>query len=367
MPIAMPKLRPELEVIHGMDDIPLIFDPITGTYHRITRAGEVVLSYIDGTRTRSELMDLFVNHKPDGATAIRRQVGDFLASLEDSGLLEGASLPPQAQEVTKRVRRSRLMPRVVITRSLPVLLEPVARLLRVLPSWVPTGLFGAGAVVGFAFGFHTLFATTPNLMRIIGPPFLVAAALQLVLVLFHETAHALVAQVLRVPVRGMGVALLFYFMPVAYVDRTDAYRVKSKSGRVTLAMAGIMSDGWWCGVVGLVAFATDGFVQHTAAFLLGMQLIGLIINLNPLLPTDGFVALETLAGSVDARGRAFALLKCLLLRRPLPAHLAAMSQGSRVRHIVYGTISLLYTCFLAYGILRAIPLTVELARMAVGR
>lgn len=367
MPVSTPTLRKELEVIRGMDDIPLIYDPVTGSYHRITHAGEVVLSYLDGTRTRGELVEMFVAHNADRAEAVRAQIEGFLASLEAGGLLEGTTLPPKAQQTGKRVQTSRLMPRVVITRSLPVLLEPLARVLRKLPARLLVGFFLIGAVAGFGVGFHTLFTGVPNLMQIIGPPFIVAAALQLVFVLFHETAHALVAQVLKVPVRGLGVALLFYFMPVAYVDRTDAYRLKGKGGRVTLALAGIISDGWWCGVVGLVALNTQGFVHHTAAFLLGMQLVNLVINLNPLLPSDGFVALENAIGSVDARGRAFALLKCYLLRRPLPPYLASLSPGVRAAHMIYGAICVVYTCFLAYVALRTIPLTVDLARMAVGR
>jgi len=367
VPVSTPRLRQELEVIRGMDDIPLIFDPVTGNYYRITRAGEAVLSYLDGTRSRDELIELFTSHNADRAETIRRQIEGFLAGLEASGLLEGTMPPPQARQAGKRVKSSRLMPRVVITRSLPVVLEPLARVLRKIPARLLVGVAAAGAVAGFGFGFHTLFTGVPNLMHIIGPPFLVAAALQLLLVLFHEMSHALVAQVLNVPVRGLGVALLFYFMPVAYVDRTDAYRVRGKGGRITLALAGIMCDGWWCGIVGLVALNTHGFVQHTAAFLLAMQLIGLVINLNPLLPSDGFVALETAMGSIDVRGRAFTLLKCRVLRRPLPPYLASMSRGSRAAHMVYGAICIAYTCLLAYSAVRALPVMVDLARMAVGR
>jgi putative peptide zinc metalloprotease protein len=359
------KLRDELEVIRGMDDIPLIYDPVTGSYHRITPAGEMVLSLLDGTRTKHDVLKFFADHNPARAETVRRQVDVFLTGLESSGLLTGSQLPPRSPRMDQRVRTSRLMPRVVLTRSLPVILEPVARLLRLLPARLLVGVAALGAIVGFGVGFHTLFTGVPPLTQIVGPAFLVATVLQLVVVLLHEMAHALVAQVLKTPVRGLGVALLFYFMPVAYVDRTDAYRLRERSGRVTLAMAGIMSDGWWCGITGLVALSTTGFVQHVAAFLLGIQLVGLVINLNPLLPSDGYTALEVMTGSVDARGRSLGLLKHTILRRELPPHLATLPGRAKLAYAAYGAISIAYVCFLAFSVIRVTPTTVDLAIRAV--
>ena len=364
-----PKLREELEVIRGMDDIPLIFDPVTGHYHRITRAGEALLGYLDGTRTRSDLVTHFsrsTRADEARAEAFSQQLDTFLAGLERSGLLEGTDRPVQ-EGGDKRVRTSMLMPRIVLTRSLPTVLEPVARALHVLPARLLVLLSTLGAVAGYAFGFHTLFTGTHGTRELPGPAFLIATGVMLLIVLAHETAHALVAQCLHVPVRGLGVALLFYFMPVAYVDRTDAYRVRARSGRVVLAMAGVLSDGWFCGLVGLVAVHSTGMVQHTAVFVLGMHLFLLIVNLNPLMPSDGYTALEAAAGLTNVRGRAFALLRHAARRQALPAHLAHLGAGARRGHMAYALASIAYVCFLAYAMFHAIPLTVGLALSAVGR
>ena len=360
-----PKLREELEVIRGMDDIPLIFDPVTGNYHRITRASEVVLTYLDGTRTRDDLVDFFASHGRAGSEAFTRQLDSFLASLEKSGLLEG-SQPPE-RPGGNRVRTSMLMPRIVLTKSLPTVLEPVARLLRAAPARLLVSVAVLAALVGYATGFHTLFTATPSLQQLAGPAFLVATGVMLFLVLLHETAHALVAQMLRAPIRGLGVALLFYFMPVAYVDRTDAYRVRARSGRVVLALAGILSDGVFCGLTGVVATHSTGFVQHTATFVLGMQLLMLIVNLNPLMPSDGYTALEAASGRTNARGRAFALLRGILERQPLPPHLDNLTTRARAAYVVYGLFSVGYVCFLAFSMIRAVPVSIHLALSAVGR
>ncbi|WNM29192.1 hypothetical protein RKE30_01615 [Streptomyces sp. Li-HN-5-11] len=350
-----------------MDDIPLIFDPVTGNYHRITRAGEVVLTYLDGTRTRDDLVAFFSRDDGARAEALARQIDTFLAALDNSGLLEGSE-PPDTPQNGSRVRTSMLMPRIILTRSLlPRVLEPLAAALRAMPAKPLVLIAVLGALCGYAFGFHTLFTATPPPQNLAGPAFLLATGVMLLYVLLHETAHAVVAQTLGTPVRGLGVALLFYFMPVAYVDRTDAYRHRGRGGRVLLAMAGILSDGWFCALSGVVALNSAGLLRDTAALLLGMQLLMLIINLNPLMPSDGYTALEAAIGLTNARGRAFALLRHSLRRQELPAHLANLSKAARRVHMAYGLFSVAYVCLLAYAMLRAIPVTVDLALSAVGR
>lgn len=368
-----PKLREGLEVIRGMDDIPLIFDPVTGHYHRITRAGEALLGYLDGTRTRDDLVAHFSRSaRVDQvrAEAFSRQLDTFLAGLEHGGLLEGTERADQGTGTGpggKRFRTSMLMPRVVLTRSLPTVLEPVARVLRALPARLVVVLATLGAATGYAFGFHTLFTATPGLQDLAGPAFIIATGVMLLIVLAHESAHAIVAQYLKVPIRGLGVALLFYFMPVAYVDRTDAYRVRDRGGRVLLAMAGVLSDGWVCGLVGLAALNSSGLAQHTATYLLGMQMFLLVVNLNPLMPSDGYTALEAAAGLTNMRGRAFTLLRHAVRRQPLPEHLARFGTGARRWHMAYALASVAYGCFLAYAMFHTIPVTVDLALSMVGR
>ncbi|MCX4587919.1 hypothetical protein [Streptomyces sp. NBC_01481] len=361
-----PKLRDELEVIRGMDDIPLIFDPVTGNYHRITRAGEAVLTYLDGTRSRDDLVAFFSRADQVRAEALSRQIDTFLAALGSSGLLEGSELPDKPQG-GGRVRTSMLMPRIILTRSLPRVLEPLAAVLRAVPAKLLVLIVALGALAGYAFGFHTLFTAMPPPQDLAGPAFLLATGVMLLYVLMHETAHALVAQMLGTPVRGLGVALLFYFMPVAYVDRTDAYRFRGRGGRVVLAMAGILSDGWFCAVSGAVALNSAGLLRDTAVLLLGMQLLMLIINLNPLMPSDGYTALEAASGLTNARGRAFALLRHTARRQELPAHLANLSKAARRGHMAYGLFSVAYVCLLAYTMFHAVPVTVDLALSAVGR
>lgn len=340
-----PKIREDLEVIRGMNDVPLIFDPKSGVYHRVSRGGESLLQHLDGSRSLDDLV-LALSKDDASSVRIRQQLESFLQSLEESGLLVGSI---QAKPVNKdaRVRRSMFMPRIVVSRSLPSLLEFPARLFRNRLRGTILSVFLAVAVVGFICGFSVLFSYgLPNMAQV-GFPFLAAVVLQLILILFHETAHALVAQIFRTPVRGLGFALLFYFMPVAYVDRTDAYRLKEKSSRAAIALAGMVSDGIFTGVIALVALNSTGFIHHVSVILLALQFIGLLVNLNPLLPGDGYTALESVTGLIDVRGRSLAVLKCKVLRRPLPPYLANLSRSSIRGYFIYGLVCVLYVVILA--------------------
>lgn len=352
------RLRDGIEILRGMDDTPLIFDPLTGTYHRISRSAEALLAYFDGSRSTDDLVSLLARDDVDRTDQVRAQVSAFVDTLDRSGLLLGSQVP-DADRQHRRLQMSRIMPRVVVSRSLPQLLEPLARLVRALPRKSAFAVLTVMAVAGFALGAATLVGhdatVSPFALRdgFVGavPVFATALALQLVLVLVHEWAHALVAQVLRVPVRALGFAMLFYFMPVAYVDRTDAYRVRGRSGRLALALAGIMSDGILCGATALVAANTAGHVRQIALVMLAYQLLGLLFNVNPLLPTDGYVALEVSLGLVDLRGRAFALISCGLLRRPLPPYLTRLGRLSRIGYLAYGAFAAAYVVLAAVSFL----------------
>lgn len=348
------QLRQGIEILRGMDDTPLIYDPVTGTYHRISRSAEALLSYFDGSRSTDDLVSMLAHDDTGRADQVRVQVAAFVDTLDRSGLLVGSALPDDAGR-RSRLQMSRVMPRVVVTRALPRVLEPLARIVRALPQTLLAAVLAVVAVGGFAAGVSALVghdaSVSPFALRdgLVGaaPVFAAALVVQLLAVLVHECAHALVAQVLKVPVRALGFAMLFFFMPVAYVDRTDAYRVRSRGGRLALALAGIVSDGIICGATALVASNASGTVQQVALVLLAYQLLGLLFNVNPLLPTDGYVALEISLGLVDLRGRSFALVGALLRRRELPPYLARLGRAARTGYVVYAAFASAYVVLAA--------------------
>lgn len=360
MNAVSPKLREDLELISGMDDHPLIFDPTTGIYHRVSRSGQLLLTYLDGSHTVDELAALVAPKRsiPVDVSDSERQLQAFVTKLDISGLLVGSVQPaPGANQ--RRAKSSSLMPRVIVSRSLPKVLEPIARPLRRSPLGILAALAGLLSIAGFLFGASTLYSTPRPDLHELGAAFVIAVAAQLLIVLIHECAHALVAQINGVPVRGLGFALLFYVMPVAFVDRTDAYRLRGRRGRIAIALAGMTSDGLFCGATGIVALTSDGLVHRTAMVLLTFQMIGLFVNLNPLMPGDGYTAVEAASGLVDPRGRSFALLRHLVLRRPLPSYLINLPKRARVGYLTYGAAAAIYIGFVMFVVVSGVVAGVD--------
>jgi putative peptide zinc metalloprotease protein len=345
-----------------MDDVPMIFDPVTGHYHRISSAAELIIGRLDGSRSSEQIVaDLCMGDEAH-FDRLRRQLEPFLDSLRSSGLLEGSEVPNGAS-AGQRFKTSAMMPRFVLSRSLPTLLEPMARQLRRWPAGAIASLVALCAVVGFVTGGIVLSQHGLPSTRISLAAYLTAAIAQMLLIVVHECAHALVAQYLETPVRGFGVALLFYVLPVAYVDRTDAYRVRQRSSRVSLALAGLVSDGLMCGLTALVVLRGSGFTQETAVALLGLQLLGLVVNCNPLLPSDGYSAIEAGTGLIDPRGRGLTVLRRFVTRKSLPAHLSKMPFWSLASYAAYGLACIGYIGVLAVGIL----LTLSHLVLSIGR
>ncbi|MBG6136836.1 PqqD family protein [Longispora fulva] len=332
--MSYPRLRDGVQLLVGMDDLPLAYDGRTGRYHRLSRAAVATLRLLDGTRSAEEVTHALAAARRQEPGTARAELDLFLATLDRAGLLHGPAAPG-----TPPARRSLLLPRFVVTRALPRALEPLADRLRTgRRGAVAMAVLAVAGVAGTALGIAG-FLTAAR------PPgwswaFAVAAALLVLQVCVHEAAHALVCQVLRAPVRGAGFALLLWLLPVAFVDRTDAYRVRSRRGRLALTLAGPLCDGVCMGVT--AALALTGHGTAVAGHLLVFQTFALLLNVNPLLPSDGYVAVEVLFGLVDPRGRALSLLAHTVRGRTLPPHLASLPRRTRLVLVGYGVVCVAY-------------------------
>ncbi|MEU5418775.1 PqqD family peptide modification chaperone [Streptomyces sp. NPDC020799] len=341
-------LKESIEQMDGIDGRPLLFDTETGQYVALSRAGTVILTLLDDAPTAREVVRRVTASSSADPERIETSVVRFLGELRQAGVL---TLAPQGQNRRQRLMKHSLrqrMPRFALTRSVHVLLEPVARLLRRLPvaavvtCWLLLVAAGAGTVcVALAE------RGVPHLSSWAWLAMLLLAAQ----IAVHELGHALVCQYLRVPVREAGITLMLYVMPVAYVDRTDAYRVRSRAPRVLIALAGPLSDAIWAGVTAVVLLSTHGAVADVAGALLYSQLFLMMINLNPLLPSDGYQALESAMGSVNLRGRSFAYLTHLVTRVPLPSHLLTASRAKRAGYLTFGGLCLAYGVFMVGAVL----------------
>jgi putative peptide zinc metalloprotease protein len=150
-----------------------------------------------------------------------------------------------------------------------------------------------------------------------------------------------------VKIREFGIALLYYFLPVAYTDRTDAYRLRDFNSRAAIAMAGPMFDLYGAGISAAASCLTSGTAAVNFRLLMWMQVITFISNLNPLMPGDGYHVLEAWFGALNFRRRAFSLLFRRLSFRELPPNLQGLDAGQQFGHLAYAVAALAYTLLLA--------------------
>ena len=367
----IPRLRRGVSLIVGMDNQPMLFDSDSGKYHRLGAAAAFIVNQFDGVRSLPTIIEELPQ---DIDEAGARRITGLVDNLREKSLLVGSEPAPPASAVpaaparTRRVRGRHTaqprqarhlkvekprrsggwwLPRIIIARKYHRIVAPIVTLLQRLPARALSWVFLALAVCGYAAGAMALSSLAggprPGALVLI-----TAVAIQLVSILLHESWHAIVAGYLGTPIRGLGVALMFWAIPIAYVDRTDSYRVRSRRGLTMLALAGIFSDGVVCGLEAAVAWASTGTVRQVALTLCAFQLTMLVTNLNPLTQSDGVAAVEAATGSVNLRGRSMFVLRRVLSHQPLPPALAVMRPAVRWGYFVYGLLCSLLG-LLAFG------------------
>jgi putative peptide zinc metalloprotease protein len=334
------RLAPQVSLVDGADGHPLLFNAETGVYVRLSRTGARVVPLLDGTRTGTAL--LAAARRSRGPDGVRDRSPDLLSFLDDlraAGVLSAPPEPPRGARLLL-ARLYRLAPEFRIpARHLNRFLGPPARVVarfgRILAALAVLVATAAVAAVALAMA-------RPAPMDFAGPPWLLIGGAFLVQAAVHESAHATVCQALGVPVREAGVKLFLLLIPLTFVDRTDAYRVRSRSGRAALALAGPLIDLTAAGLTSTLILA-DPVRFGELRWLLGMQLFLACNNLNPLLPvTDGHHALEAALGEINLRHRAFTYLARVLFRIPLSSAHRATSAGRRGMYLIYGLISGVY-------------------------
>ena len=354
----IPRLRRGVSLIVGMDNQPMLFDSDSGKYHRLGAAAAFIVNQFDGVRSLPTIIEELPQ---DIDEAGAKRITSLVDNLRDKSLLVGSEPAPAAAvpAAPARTRRTRgrhtaqprqarhlkverprrsggwWLPRIIIARKYHRIVAPVVTLLQRLPAPALSWVFLALAACGYAAGAMALssLAGGPRPGVLV---FVTAVAIQLVSILLHESWHAIVAGYLGTPIRGLGVALMFWAIPIAYVDRTDSYRVRSRRGLTMLALAGIFSDGVVCGLEAAIAWASTGTVRQVVLTLCAFQLTMLVTNLNPFTQSDGVAAVEAATGSVNLRGRSMFVLRRVLTRQPLPPALAVMRPAVRWGYFIYG-------------------------------
>ncbi len=126
--------------------------------------------------------------------------------------------------------------------------------------------------------------------------------------LAHELGHAYTATRYGCRVPTMGVAFLVMF-PMLYTDTSEAWRLKSRVQRCLIGAAGMITELSLAAIATLLwNFLEDGTLRSIAFVVATTSwVMGLSINLNPLMRFDGYYILSDWLGVPNLQDRAFNL------------------------------------------------------------
>lgn len=344
------RLRDDVELLQGANDDPMLFSRSNGHYTRLQPAGARLIATLNGTLTGQGLVEALATRNPDRREQVVASVSRFLSELKAADVLdvEGGAVPSRANRYTKR---GGLMLRLPVFRSVDRRVQPIVRMLRRLPRRPLLAVVLAAVGLGAALAAVALLSgpLAPDPARVAWPVLLLLP----LLVVLHEGAHVVALAYMGVSVNSAGLGLMMWVIPVGYVDRTDAYRVRSKRGRVAIALAGPAVDLVLAGLAGTVGLLSSGTTEATAKALMLFLTAALMFNLNPMLPTDGYHALEAAVGGLNARARGFAFLRALVTRRPLPSHLAPIKPVRAIGYLVLALGTLGYVGLIVINVVLA--------------
>jgi hypothetical protein len=371
-----PRLRTDLVLVEQTyrgEQSFIVKDPTTRKYFRFRPVEIAVMQVLDGERTVPEAAAALLEQ---GLKVSAAAVGRFAEKLKAMGLCE-RTLREKSVLLMERLRaqrRARLRTgpfKGDILRLRWSMGDPDKFMDRTLPylRFCFTRGFLAASVALFAVYFVILAIKWSDFTGAMADVYLLRASLGdyvvlwavgTVIVAAHELGHGYTCKYFGGQVHEIGV-MMFYFDLAFFCNVNDAWTFPDRNARLWVTAAG----SWIQMVIASVAavvwwLATpDTFISQAAlaAFLIG-GFFTVLMNLNPLVPLDGYYALCDWLEVSNLRQRSFAHLTWQVKSRWLGLELPEPPADDRERRIflLYGTMAAAYTGFillvaalLAYG------------------
>ncbi|PSA90877.1 cyclic nucleotide-binding protein [Bacillus atrophaeus] len=334
-------LEDGVELLIGANEEPMLFDQHNGKYIRLSKVGLEIFNLMDGANTGHDIIKKLERDYAKYSN-FPEIVHVFFSSLRKADVLNIKPLPEHQVKRVMRRAADKPMLRLPLAKSLNKTTDALLHIYHSIPAMLQKITLYVLFFCALS-SFILLNVTTGWQIVWTSVNWILLACVIIFHLIVHEMAHALVTKAYGVNIREAGVALLYYFIPVAYVDRTDTYRLKSKKSRIHIALAGPYSDllasGLWAGIAML---APQGTVSETAQLISFMQICFVLSNLNLLLPTDGYHAVEAAAGELSLRKRALTYLLHVMTFKKLPAYLNNMAKKRKAVYVTYSLVSLTY-------------------------
>jgi len=339
-------------------------DRTSGRFHRFSPSSYMLISMMDGKRTVQEIWEIACE-RVDDESLTQDELIQLLGQLHAADVLYG-DLPPDIGEIAERGRKqhnkkflmSFMNPLAV---RLPVFdpddfVSATLPLVRPFISW-----FGALIWLGVVgYGIFLALSHWPELTdnvfdRVLtGQNFGILVLCYITIKAVHELGHAYVVKRWGGDVHEIGIMFLV-FMPVPYVDASDAMRFNNKWQRALVGGAGILVEGFLAALAMIVwVNAEDGFLR---AFAFNTMLIGgistVLFNGNPLLKFDGYYVLSDLIEIPNLAQRSKTYIGYLIKRYAFGMkheRSPATALGEPGWFVSYGVASFVYRVFVTLAI-----------------
>jgi len=333
----------------------ILKDQNSGKLHRFSQETKYIIEQMDGSSTMQEIWDSACARLDDDMPS-QDSLIHLLSNLYQSNVIQTDSLPDPREFQDRRSKESR-------GRWIGFLKSPMS--VRI-PLWNPQGfLTKTEFVSGLIFNrfsaslfFVLIIAALVQLVlhwqeisqnfedqAFSASNWLLIALIYPFVKIFHELGHGYAVRRWGGEIRELGVMLLV-FIPIPYVDASDASLFRKKSQRIIVSLAGIIIE------LSLACLALLLWIQVEPglfrAILFNIMIIGgvstVLFNGNPLLKFDAYFALSDYLELPNLANRANTYLGYLVKHYFLKvsAESPANGKSEAVWFVAYSILSYLY-------------------------
>jgi putative peptide zinc metalloprotease protein len=358
-----PRLRKDLIIVEQTyrgEQSFIVKDPTTRKYYRFRPAEVAVMRSLDGERTPAEAAEALLD---EGIKVSPTAIGRFAEKLKSMGLCERTlgETSVLLMERLRAQRRARLRTRRLqgdILRLRWSFGDPDELMNRTLPylRFCFTRGFVIASVALFLVYFVVLALKWPEFVRAMGNVYTLQASLgdyvmlyiaATVIIAMHELAHGFTCKYYGGEVHEIG-AMMFYFDIAFFCNVNDAWTFPDLKSRLWVTAAGSWIEMVVASIAAIIWWVTEPgtFISNAAlaVFLIG-GFAAVLINLNPLIPLDGYYALSDWLEVPNLRRRAFGHLTWLFKTKGLGLEVPMPPADEREQRIffLYGTLAAAYT------------------------
>jgi putative peptide zinc metalloprotease protein len=364
-----PKLRDDLIIrrqVLGGEVGYMVKTPDPVQYLRYGEIQWAIISQLNGQTSYEETAERFNQQHPDFQLDAG-QVEDFVVSLKKQGVVERtpaersiAILEKLEAERKKRAEQSQAQDIFYLTLAT---VNPEKFYKRIYPylRWMWTPQFVAATLLMFAAAAGVIISNWSLVRAGIGHfwrlegkttnDIVMLFCILAVIVVIHESAHALTCMNFGGKVDEVGF-MLIYFMPAFYANVSDAYLFDKKWPKYWVTLAGGYSELILCSFSVYTWALTEpgSFANHLAYNIMVFAgLSTIIFNYNPLIKLDGYYLLSDILEVTNLRSNAanyiVYVIKKHVFRVATPPPSGLTPRKKRIYRI-YGPLSVAYVTFI---------------------